>query len=98
MITNYSLFSRLYSQIEYGVRMIKYMIKNNISTMDPTEKAQETFSSDLQSRFKGTVWTGGCKSWYMNKHGDIQSLWPGTVMQFFKMLKTADYESDFIKN
>jgi hypothetical protein len=85
----------LYSQVQYGIDMVKYMVKNNIRYMDPTEKAQEAFSSDLQSRFKGTVWTGGCSSWYMNKHGEIQSLWPETVMKFFKMLKTADYVNDF---
>lgn len=65
--------------------------------MDPTEKAQETFSSDLQERLKGTVWTTGCKSWYMNKRGDIQVLWPQTVTKFINMFKNTDFESDFIK-
>lgn len=88
----------IYSQVDYGIEMVKYMVKSRISCMDATEKAQEAFSADLQSKFKGTVWAGGCQSWYINKHGDVQSLWPETVMKFFKMLKTADYETDFVKN
>ncbi len=78
--------------------MVRYMIKNNITTLEPTEKAQDTFSADLQSRFKGTVWQGGCQSWYMNKSGIIRSLWPQSVMKFMAMLKVTDYEADFIKN
>jgi hypothetical protein len=78
--------------------MMNYMIKNRITSLDPSEKAQEAFSSDLQNNFKGTVWQAGCKSWYMNKRGDIQSLWPKTVTRFMLMLRSTDYESDFIKN
>ncbi|KAG2208916.1 hypothetical protein INT47_011056 [Mucor saturninus] len=86
------------SQVDYGIRMIKYMMKNKIASLDPTEKAQETFSADIQSKFKGTVWKGGCQSWYMNKDGEIQSLWPESVLKFIAMLRRVDYESDFIKS
>lgn len=88
----------IFSQVNYGIEMVRYMIKNKITSLEPTEKAQEAFSADLQSRFKGTVWKGGCQSWYMNKFGDIQSLWPQSVMKFMSMLKGTDYESDFIKH
>lgn len=74
------------------------MMKNNIASMEPNEKAQEVFSADLQSKYEGTVWKGGCHSWYMNKNGEIQSLWPESVIKFLFMLKRVDYESDFIKN
>lgn len=87
-----------YSQVNYGVDMIKYMMKNKITTLDPTEKAQATFSANLQSKFEGTVWKGGCHSWYMNDDGEIRSLWPESVISFIRMLRRVDYESDFIKN
>lgn len=91
-------FHFTYSQVNYGIEMVRYMIKNKITSLEPTEKAQEAFSADLQSRFKGTVWQGGCQSWYMNKFGHIQALWPQSVMNFISMLKGTDYESDFIKH
>jgi hypothetical protein len=78
--------------------MMKYMIKNNIICMDPTEKAQEAFSATLQKGFEGTVWKGGCSSWYFNKHGDIQSLWPSSVIQFIRMLRNTDYKENFNLN
>ncbi|CAO0799620.1 unnamed protein product [Mucor circinelloides] len=93
-----SIIAIIESQIDYCIKMMSYMIKNRIICLDPTEKAQDTFSSDLQSRFKGTVWRGGCDSWYINKHGDIQTLWPSTVTSFINMLKYTDYDANFIKN
>ncbi|KAI8991772.1 monooxygenase [Mycotypha africana] len=83
------------SQVEFAVKMIRYMIKNKFESLEPKEKSQEAYSSDVQRRFKGTVWTGGCSSWYINEHGNVQSLWPGSVMSFIKMLKTTDYKADY---
>lgn len=84
--------------MNFGIEAVRHMMKHNIQSMEPTEKAQESFSSELQGKFKGTVWTSGCKSWYINSHGDVQSLWPQSVMKFIAMLKNSDFESDFIKN
>ncbi|KAI9253061.1 putative flavoprotein [Helicostylum pulchrum] len=92
-----SVVTMIESQVDFGIELIRHMTNNQIQSMDPTEKAQETFSSDLQEKLKGTVWTTGCKSWYMNKRGDIQALWPQTVMKFINMFKNTNFESDFIK-
>lgn len=72
-------------------------MQHRIQSMEPTKTAQETFSTNLRDKFKGTVWASGCKSWYMNKHGDVQSLWPQSVMKFIVTLKDTDFESDFIR-
>jgi hypothetical protein len=43
------------SQVDYGIKLVDYMIKNRIKCMDPTANAQEQFTSELQKDFKGMV-------------------------------------------
>lgn len=78
--------------------MMKYMIKNQITSMHPTEKAQNQFYDSIQDKLDGTVWKAGCKSWYMDKDGKISTIWPDTVMKFRSMLKTLNYETDFSRD
>ena len=66
--------------------------------MDPTEKAQEKFITTLQRDLKGTTWLTGCNSWYQSKKGQVQFLWPKTVISFYFNLKKTNYEQDYIKN
>ncbi|KAI8077569.1 putative FAD-binding monooxygenase [Thamnidium elegans] len=93
-----SVVTNIECQVDYGISMIEYMLKNNITCMDPTEKAQEKFTTKLQSGFKGTTWTSGCNSWYFSETGIIQFLWPKTIISFYFMLKKKNYETDYIKN
>lgn len=82
--------------MDYMISLMKYMIKNQIKSMEPKEKAQEKFSNELQAGFKNTVWTSGCNSWYLDKNGGIQFLWPKTVTSFYFMLKRTNFEADYI--
>jgi hypothetical protein len=66
--------------------------------MDPTEKAQEKFSADVQRAFKGTAWASGCSSWYLSEKGQIQFLWPKTVISFYFNLKKRNLNADYINN
>lgn len=95
-----SVVTMIECQIDYGIRLLEYMLKNNIQCMDPKEEAQDKFSAQLQKGFKGTTWATGCKSWYLSKKsGEIQFLWPKTVTSFYFMLnKKIEHTKDYIKN
>jgi hypothetical protein len=45
---------------------------------------------------EGTVWTaGGCKSWYLDAHGNASTIWPDFTFRFrarTKRFDTGDYE------
>jgi hypothetical protein len=45
---------------------------------------------------EGTVWTaGGCKSWYLDAHGNASTIWPDFTFRFrsrTKRFDTDDYE------
>ncbi|CAO3618430.1 unnamed protein product [Mucor fragilis] len=95
-----SVVTMIECQIDYGIRLLDYMLRKNIQCMDPKKDAQEKFSAQLQRDFKGTTWATGCKSWYQSKqNGEIQFLWPKTVTSFYFMLnKKIEPSKDYIIN
>jgi len=42
----------------------------------PTEQAMRAYDREIQAALAGTVWAGGCKSWYKRADGRITSLYP----------------------
>ncbi|KAI8141363.1 hypothetical protein BJV82DRAFT_714940 [Fennellomyces sp. T-0311] len=82
--------------VSYVMKCIKTMKKNNIAAIEPKKSAQEEFTAQVQRGFEGTVWKGGCKSWYMNERGEISVLWNGTVSAFWWMLRRPNFK-DFIQ-
>ncbi|KAI9489657.1 flavin-binding monooxygenase-like protein [Zychaea mexicana] len=70
-------------QVNYAIKCIKRMLKKNLAAIEPKESAQDQFSKKLQKNFEGTVWKGGCRSWYMNDAGEIYGLWSGPVTSFW---------------
>ncbi|MFM9272333.1 flavin-containing monooxygenase [Pseudarthrobacter sp. NKDBFgelt] len=44
---------------------------------------QEAAYTRLQKKMKGTVWMSGCHSWYQSADGRIDTLWPGTTIEYW---------------
>ncbi|KAI8047291.1 uncharacterized protein B0P05DRAFT_566337 [Gilbertella persicaria] len=91
-----SVVGMIESQVEYSIEIIKYMIKNNLTCLEPNVKSQEAYADQIQQGLKGTVWLGGCQSWYMN-HGEIRVLWPNSAMQFYRMLRNTQFKQEYIE-
>jgi hypothetical protein len=48
----------------------------------------------MQQKMKSTVWSSGCKSWYQNAQGEIDTLWPGYTWEYWlqtRRFKASDY-------
>ena len=41
------------------------------------------FYSEVQGRLARTVWTTGCSSWYRSAAGQVDTLWPGTTIEYW---------------
>ena len=52
--------------------------------------------AEMSRMAEGTVWTaGGCKSWYLDAHGNASTIWPDFTFRFrsrTKRFDTGDYE------
>ncbi|KAI8881609.1 monooxygenase [Backusella circina FSU 941] len=91
-----SIVTMIECQVQFAINVMKYMAKYNYSSLEPSEKAQERYSSEIQKKFEGTVWKSGCDSWYINKFGEIGSLWPRTVTSYWWVLRNTNHANDFI--
>lgn len=60
-----------FSQVEFAIKCIKHMEKKKASAIEPKATAVDEFVGKLKKSFDGTVWTSGCKSWYMNEEGQV---------------------------
>jgi len=45
--------------------------------------AQEAFNATLVARAKRTVFSTGCKSWYLDERGESPVLWPGFSSEYW---------------
>lgn len=52
--------------------------------------AQVADYAEVQRKMLRTVWASGCRSWYQNSSGQIDTLWPGFTWQYW--LKTRRFD------
>lgn len=45
--------------------------------------AVDRFYTEVQRRLGHTVWTTGCSSWYRSADGQVDTLWPGTTIEYW---------------
>jgi hypothetical protein len=90
-----SVIIMIEAQVEHMLKTLKYMSKNNLKTIEPSDDAQDRFIDETEKLMEGTVWTaGGCNSWYLDETGRNSTLWPGYTFAFRRKaakLKRKDY-------
>ena len=86
-----SMVFMIESQLNYLVDAIATIDKYDIGTIEVRSDKQEKYNKDLQAAMSKSVWNnGGCASWYMDKHGNNTTLWPGFTFQFRNATKHFD--------
>jgi cyclohexanone monooxygenase len=66
---------------------------HEIASVEPRLEAQRAWNKDLQHRMQRTAWnTGGCASWYLDRHGRNTTLWPRTTFKFRSLLSDFDLD------
>ncbi|OYD71484.1 flavin-containing monooxygenase [Rhodococcus sp. OK302] len=86
-----SMVFMIESQINYLVDAIATIDKYDIGTVEVRKDKQDKYNKDLQAAMSKSVWSnGGCASWYMDKHGNNTTLWPGFTFQFRKATQYFD--------
>ena len=89
-----SMVFMIESQVTYVVDAVRTLRREGLGAVEVTEAAERGWSADLQRRMKRTVWsTGGCASWYMDKHGNNTTLWPRTTFAFRGALASFDADA-----
>lgn len=77
----------LEAQIDFAVRAIAAILKDNLRIYDVRPGAQERFNRDMQRRLERTTWNSGCQSWYLTEDGFNATMYPGFATQFQRQMR-----------
>ena len=55
-----------------------------------TAVAQRRFTDEMLRRSRHTVWATGCRSWYLDRFGNNTTLWPGSVVEYWRRTRRVD--------
>jgi len=75
------------SQIDYIVRGIRTILKQDLKMLDVRAEAQIRYNKSIQKRLSRTNWNSGCKSWYLSEDGFNATMYPGFATQFKRQMK-----------
>lgn len=97
-VGNFSLIEVAEIQLKYILQLIELIRKADYSEIAAKKSVTDRFNKDLTEAMKGTVWVSGCRSWYLDKHGN-PATWPWTFDRFFEDMKKPDLEDfDLVAN
>ena len=91
-----SIVIMIEAQIEYMMKALDAIDAHRGAAVDVRPQAQAAFVAEMNRMAEGTVWTaGGCKSWYLDSHGNASTIWPDFTFRFrarTKRFDTGDYD------
>ncbi|MGH3026246.1 MAG: flavin-containing monooxygenase, partial [Gaiellaceae bacterium] len=78
-----SMVYMIESHLNYLSSALQTMDRQQLTTFEVRPDVQRAYNDDLQGHMGRTIWkTGGCASWYLDKHGNNTTLWPGVTFAF----------------
>lgn len=85
-----SIIFMIECQVDYIVRALASLRARGHDTLRLRPEVQQDDYQLNQRKMQGTVWASGCKSWYQNADGHIDTLWPGYTWEYW--LKTRRFQ------
>ncbi|WP_083441583.1 flavin-containing monooxygenase [Nitriliruptor alkaliphilus] len=77
-----SIIFMLECQARYIGQAVARMAEDDLASIEVREDVHRRFNDSLQRRLQGSVWAGGCDSWYVDEHGRIVNNWAGTTLEY----------------
>ncbi|WP_433711443.1 flavin-containing monooxygenase [Nocardia sp. CA-084685] len=97
-----SMVYMIESQINYIADALATVDRLGLRTVEVKRAVQDSYNEDLQGKLVKSVWnTGGCASWYLDKHGNNTTLWPDFTFEFRRITKNFDvsaYETTSVES
>ncbi|QNG18097.1 NAD(P)/FAD-dependent oxidoreductase [Rhodococcus triatomae] len=86
-----SMVFMIESQLNYVVDALKTIERYDLGTVEVRQDVQDRYNRELQEKLSHSVWNnGGCASWYLDKHGNNTTLWPGFTFEFRNQTRRFD--------
>jgi cation diffusion facilitator CzcD-associated flavoprotein CzcO len=77
-----SMVFMIESHLAYILDCLRLMEAQGVQAFEVRPEAQAAFNEEIDRRMRGTVWTSGCMSWYLDAGGRNATLWPGFTFEF----------------
>ncbi len=93
-VGNFSVTRVAEVQADYMMKLIRRWQQGEFDAIEPRPDAADSFLSRIKANMAGTVWTGGCQSWYLDPTG-TPALWPFTFGQWVEEMREpnlADFD------
>lgn len=91
---NNSMIHMMESQYHFIIDYLKKHVSNEAKVFAVKSEAQEKYNKYIQQKLKNTVWSSGCKSWYILDTDRNPTVWPDFTFRYRKQTNSVDW-NDF---
>jgi cation diffusion facilitator CzcD-associated flavoprotein CzcO len=91
-----SILYMVETQVRYVMACLRAMQERRLRWLDVKAAAMAAYNRALQAALAGTVWAGGCHSWYKNDSGRITNNWADSTLRYrwrLRRLRLEDFDS-----
>lgn len=88
-----SMILMIEAQVRYIIACLAHLQRNGLHGLDVRTEVADAYTEQLQGLLQGSVWQSGCSSWYLDKDGRNQTLWPSAVATYQKLMKSLPVAS-----
>lgn len=82
------------SQMHYLGAYLQYLDHLGESCfLNAKESVQKEYNHNIQNRLRHSIWSSGCRSWYINRQGRNTVIYPGLTRSFRRLLRHFDKEA-----
>ncbi|MEW6270457.1 MAG: NAD(P)/FAD-dependent oxidoreductase [Thermodesulfobacteriota bacterium] len=88
-----SMVFMIEAQARFALQAIEKLRADDLAYMDVELPVQRAFNERIQAKLARSVWSSGCRSWYL-KDGHNATIWPGFTWQYWletRRLDPADF-------
>jgi cyclohexanone monooxygenase len=85
-----SMIYMIESGVNYLMQAITAIRSQGLHSLEIKPEVQADYNREVQHRLHGTVWSSGCKSWYLTGGGKNNTLWPGFTFEYRRITRRLD--------
>ena len=91
-VGNFSLIQIAEYQLDYILQLMDNVRNGTCRAISANANVTKAFESERGKAAKKSIWSTGCKSWYLDKNG-VPASWPWSRARFFEEMSKPKLES-----
>jgi cation diffusion facilitator CzcD-associated flavoprotein CzcO len=91
-VGNFSLIRIAEQQLHYILQLLEKVRSGECREISASQQAAAEFEQARTEAAKKSIWSTGCKSWYLDKHG-VPASWPWSTERFDEEMEAPKFEA-----